>query len=287
MKKLLSVLFILSALFTFKFAYSEKFDHVFLWQVRASVTEKEILEIKSYGVTTIQSTRLLDNSDDDIKAYLDLAAKHNLKVIPFLHIFVPKNRKTDGCQFSERGKYLVKKFYNHKAVYAWHTLDEPVQHNWTKKCQQDLHDFVKSVDPSSKVIISTNMFKQEHYDKYFEPNAVDIIDLHKYSNPVANWKQEQMLDMYKKNKPDKDLEIFITLRAFNAPHRKLRKDLKSDSMISNYNKLFQAKNLTNNLGIYGWNLNPNVGIQKSEDIKRQFIDVLKRHQYYLKKNIVK
>lgn len=280
-KKLLltSILFI--ALLSFKFTYSSDFEHVFLWQVRASVTEKEIQEIKKYGVTTIQSTRLLDNSDVDIKSYLDLASKYDLKVIPFLHIFVNK-KQNDNCKFSPRGQELVRKFFKHKAIYAWHTLDEPVQHNWTKKCQQNLHDFIKSIDPKSKVIISTNMFKQEHYDQYFEPNAIDIIDLHKYSNPNANWKQVQMLDMFKKNNPIKDIEVFITLRAFNAPHKPLRKDLKRNSITYNYNKLFIENSLTKNIGFYGWNLNPNKGIQKSPNIKKQFIETLNLHKQNVK-----
>ena len=256
---------------------NENFSHVFLWQVKAPITDTEMAQLKNYGVTTIQSFRLLDKSEAEILNYLDLALKYDIKVMVYLQIFVERLRGSQGCKLNERGRELLKKYYHHQAIYAWHTLDEPAQHDWSKQCQQDLHDYVKSVNPDLKVMISTNIFTQEHYDNYFAPTAMDVMDLHKYSNPNAKWKQMQMLELYEKNSTQKDIELIITLRAFNAPHKKLRLDMTPTSLIDNYNKLVQNNTLTKNLGFYGWDLSSNLGIKKSDYIRQQFLDVLHQH----------
>ena len=251
--------------------------HVFLWQVRAPITEEEMAQIKGYGVTTIQSFRLLDNTEDVIQDYLDLALKYELNVIVYLQRFVERLNDNTGCHLNKKGRMMIEKYHQHNAIYAWHTLDEPAQHDWTRQCQQDLHDYVKSVDSTAKVMISTNIFTQEHYDQYFQPTAMDIMDLHKYSNPNANWKQIQMLELYEKNSPEKDIELIITLRAFNAPHKALRLDMSETSLIENYQKIFLDNGMTNNVGFYGWDLSTNVGIKRSEFIREQFLAVLNEH----------
>ena len=254
-----------------------EFSHVFLWQVKAPITDAQMKQIKDYGVTTIQSFRLLDKSESDVMNYLDLALKHDLKVMVYLQIFVERIRGSQGCRLNDRGRELLDKYHQHPAIYAWHTLDEPAQHDWSKQCQQDLHDYIKSVNPELNVMISTNIFTQEHYDNYFQPTAMDIIDLHKYSNPNAKWKQVQMLELFELNSAEYDIELIITLRAFNAPHKKLRLDMTSTSLVDNYNKLVRNNTLTKNLGFYGWDLSSNLGIKESAYIRAQFLDVLDLH----------
>ena len=269
-------------LFTFLISaqpvFSENTAHVFLWQVQAPITDAEMAEIKQLGVTTIQSFGLLEKNKTDVQNYLDLALKYDLKVMAYLQRYVERIDENQGCRLNEKGKQMVKTYHQHKAIYAWHTLDEPVIHDWSKQCQQDLHDYIKSVDPNLKVMISTNIFRQEHYDDYFQPTALDIMDLHKYSNPIAGWKQLQMLELYKENQTKKNIELIITLRAYNAPHKKLRKDMTADSLIKNYNTLFRNNSLTESVGFYGWDLSTNLGIIKSDYIRQQFMTVLDQHQ---------
>ena len=112
---------------------------------------------------------------------------------------------------------------------------------------------------------------------FFQPTAMDIMDLHKYSNPIASWKQFQMLDMYEKNRPKNDIELILTLRAYNAPHKKLRKDMTANSLIENYNKLFRNNTLTYSVGFYGWDLSTNIGINRSPYIYEQFMQVMDQH----------
>ena len=152
--------------------------------------------------------------------------------------------RINQCKITYEGRVLLKQLSAHSAIYAWHTFDEPYLHkNATAACQRDIYDELKELTPNIPVMISYNNSRSIYYWKNFTPDAADIVDFHRYSNPYPGKQQTALLELAKKNFNLADKTVIVTIRAFNSPDDS-RVPMTSDSLVKSYEHFFIDNNIT-------------------------------------------
>jgi hypothetical protein len=241
---------------------------VLMWQVQQTGPDGDFALLKSLGVTAVQASRLASWPDAEVSAYLDGAAREGLAVIVYLGIF----RQGTGadCAYTEAASRFIASWKSHSAIFAWHSLDEPAGHGITADCQRALYRAIKRQDPERPVMLSTNNADDESYAKYFAEDAFDIYEVHKYVNPRPDDAQRRLIELLRAHRTG-DYPVIVTLRAYNAPHKPLRREMTSGSFREQYEFFIEEPGLTRNFGFYGWDLSPNRGIKNDPEIRADFV----------------
>lgn len=237
-----------------------------MWQVHQSVSDAQLDEFNTLGINTIHSFNIVSWPDKQIKEYLDRAAAHGIHVIAYIG-FV-KSSSPGWIYDKERAKEFINKWKNHPAILAWHILDEPIN-RYSKSFQEEIYQFVKSLDTERPVMISFNGGPAHQWREYFTEEAFDILDIHRYPNPELN-REEELIKGFLKART-KNYPVIVTLRAFNGPKWV---DLPSGSIKAQFN-LFKKHNLRNNIAFYGWHLSPNTGLNRLPEMYDEVKALLK------------
>jgi hypothetical protein len=245
----------------------EKFldSHIrMMWQVHYYVSDKQLEEFSKLGINVIQSFGIMYWTDVQIKQYLDMALAHNIKVVVYLGGFV----RGDGEYDEKAIQKFIQKWAYHLAIWAWHTLDEPIN-RYSKFFQEEIYQFVKSLDHERPIMISFNGGPAYHWKEYFTEKAFDILDIHRYPNPKLD-REEELIKGFLKART-KNYPVIVTLRAFNGPKWV---DLPSGSIKAQLD-LFKKYNMGDNIAFYGWALSPNVGLNELPDMYSEVKAVLR------------
>lgn len=243
-----------------------------MWQVQQTGPKGDFEELRSLGINTVQASRLATWPAADVQAYLDGAERTGLKVIVYLGIF--RKGSDANCDYSPEALQFMRTYKSHPAIYAWHTVDEPAEHDITVACQRRLYRLVKTEDPGRPVMISTNNNSQSKYSRYFAEDAFDIFEMHKYVNPRPGVSQQLLMSLFKSNRR-RDYPVIVTLRAYNAPQREKREAMTSDSLQEQYRFFIEEPKLTRNVAFYGWGLSPSVGIKDDPALREQFVTLMR------------
>ena len=245
-----------------------------MWQVHPYLSAEEIFYLSEVGINVVQSFPFFKSSDSVISEFLALAEKHGIGVIPYVGSFVDFSKR--DCKISVEGRNSLLQLSNSRAIYAWHAFDEPFLHQKaTAECQLAIYDELKQLTPQIPVMASYNNSRAIHYWRNFTPDAADIIDLHRYSNPYPGEQQQALVDLARKNFKFDSKTVIVTIRAFNSPDES-RELMTSDSLLESYNHFFIENSVTDNIGFYGWHLSPNIGIKNLPEVRRQFVRIMER-----------
>jgi hypothetical protein len=238
-----------------------------MWQVQQSGPQGDFALLKSLGVTAVQASRLAGWPEAEVRGYLDGAAREGLAVFVYLGIF----RQGTGadCAYDEQAHRFIETWKSHPAIFAWHSLDEPAGHGISADCQRALYRAIKARDPKRPVMISTNNADDESYAKYFAEDAFDIFEMHKYVNPRPADAQRRLLELLRAHRT-REYPVIVTLRAYNAPRKLLRRAMTAGSFQEQYEFFIERPGLTRNFGFYGWDLSPNRGIKNDPEIREDF-----------------
>jgi len=241
---------------------------VMMWQVTGRDYASDFREIKSMGANTVQSFALAGEDPAYVDGYLKAADEAGLGVVAFVGKFI--DGQDDSCALSPAGADFVRSHAGAPALLAWHTVDEPTNHQITKACQRRIYDQMKAIDPKHPVLVSINFTKQQEYDGYFDERAFDILDLHKYPNPDVGPAQERLLSTFKQNRHRK-YRVIVTLRAFDSPGKATRASMREGTLFQQYEYFFGRDKVGNDIGFYGWRLAPNRGIAQIDWLKAEFL----------------
>lgn len=242
--------------------------YVLMWQVLKDATDADLEFLKSKGVNLIQAFMITNWGDAVIHAYLDRAKAHGLGVV----FSLGRLMKNEGGRYSfgSEAAYHIDKWKTHPAVFAWHTIDEPANLNRRISIEDQvaMYKFVKSRDPSHPVFVDGNWTTLEHYQCCFTEDAFDILDIHAYG-VVPGSRQLNLIKQFRAHRT-RDYPLIITLLAFGTSSQ----PFPSDSLERQYVFFFKKNRLTQNIGFYGWHLNPDKNyISNDPDIKRQFVEL--------------
>jgi hypothetical protein len=240
---------------------------VMMWQVTGRDYAGDFRQLRQMGVNVAQSFALAGMEPAYVEGYFEAAEAAGIGVVAFIGNFV--EGKDAGCALSAAGEDFVRAHAAAPALLAWHTVDEPVNHQVTKSCQRRLYEQVKSLDPRHPVLVSINFTKQREYDEYFEERAFDILDLHRYVNPAVGPAQQRLVDLFRQNRT-RDYRVIVTLRAFDAPAKVRRQYLQEGTLFSQYQYFFETNGIGKDIGFYGWRLAPNLGISQIDWLKAEF-----------------
>lgn len=123
-----------------------------------TVKEMGVTHVHVYGLT---SPPLTVETYDKIDAYLDLAYKHDLKVMFDLN----GNTRVANEELEEM-KVIVSKYRSHPAVGIWYLSDEPDNHNISHHQLAPFYRMIKEESPNIPVAIchawSTNWYRYNH-----------------------------------------------------------------------------------------------------------------------------
>lgn len=246
---------------------------VLMWQVTGDGIAADFEVLAKAGVNAVQSFSLSRQPQEYVDAYMDAAAKQKLGVVAFVGNFV---EGMDGaCALSESGVAFVRRYASHPGLAAWHSVDEPANHDVSKECQRRVYARLKELDPKHPVFLSINFTKQSEYDRYFAEDAFDVLDLHKYVNPHVGRGQRSLVTLFKSNRK-RAYPVIVTLRAFNAPGKVKRMDMRPGTLLEQYRFFFEEQKLTRNIGFYGWRLAPNKGIRQIDWVRAEFEEFAQR-----------
>jgi len=248
---------------------------VMMWQVTGRDYAADFRDVKALGVNTVQSFALAGEDPSYVDGYLKAADAAGLGVVAFLGKFI--EGQDTNCALSPPGADFVRSHAGAPALLAWHTVDEPVNHQITKACQRRIYDQVKSIDPKHPVLISLNFTKQQEYDGYFDERAFDILDLHRYPNPDVGPAQQRLLSVFKQNRHRK-YRVIVTLRAFEAPGKERRMNMREGTLHEQYSFFFGPDKVGNDIGFYGWRLAPNLGVAQIDWLKSEFVQLNQEKQ---------
>jgi hypothetical protein len=240
---------------------------VMMWQVTGKDYAGDFSALKAAGVNVAQSFALARMDPGYVDGYLEAAAAAGIGVVAFIGNFIQGNDAS--CALSPAGQDFVRSRAASPALLAWHTVDEPVNDNITKECQRRIYGQVKSLDPRHAVMVSINFTKQSEYDAYFDEAAFDIVDLHRYPNPDIGPAQQRLIDTFRANRT-RNYRVIVTLRAFDAPQKARRVNMRTGNLDSQYEYFFRTNHVTDDIGFYGWRLAPNLGISQIDGLKSEF-----------------
>ncbi len=239
---------------------------VLMWQVPWNTTEGDLAYLASQGITHTQSFAHGGRPDEDVLEHLEALKRHGLKAF----VYLGKLRQTpNGCRYPARTVDRILKMKDNPTIAAWHTVDEPANHDISKECQRDLYEQVKALDPDRPIMVSTNNNRRFKYSEFFTEDAFDILDIHYYVNPHIARGQQNLINFFKEFRT-RDYPVIITFRAFESPHRPNRKKMVPGSFGDQYNFFIADAGVTRNFGFYGWKLSPNVGIKRLPNLQRDF-----------------
>jgi hypothetical protein len=238
-----------------------------MWQVQEDEPNGQFDYLKRMGVDGIQAFRLATWPAEVVEAYFDAAQQSGLKVVVYIGVF-REGIKAD-CRYSDEGLTFIRNYRLHPAIFAWHTLDEPAEHDISKACQRALYVAVKELDPDRPIMLSANNNTSGKYRKFFDESAFDILEMHKYVNPHISSKEKNLVKLFRENR-SRDYPVIITLRAFNAPHKPRRKAMVPGSLRDQYDFFVEQSGITPHFGLYGWDLAPNKGIRQLDDLRAEF-----------------
>ncbi|MFA6106503.1 MAG: glycosyl hydrolase 53 family protein [Patescibacteria group bacterium] len=271
-----------------------------MWQVKRDTSDEELKFFQEAGINTIQDSNIAKWKDEEISKYLDLAKKHSMKVMVSVVIFNKcscddrSDCTSDGICKTGEGSWrptkiiksdsgqdisisdFINKWKNNDAVLAWMTFDEPKIKKVNKSSQEYTYRFIKNIDPVHPIFLNTNINTQEGYDNYYTEKAFDILDIHHYVRGKIEKSQEDLIKFFKANKKS-NFPVIITLRAFNRrdPDKDPIPDMNAEnSLQKQYDFFIKNSDITDNVGFYGWSLNPNMGINQVAEIKKQFVDLI-------------
>jgi hypothetical protein len=247
---------------------------VMMWQVTGPNYAADFRALANLGVNTVQSFPLARQDSTYVSGYLAAADTAGVGVIPFLG----RDGKGAACTLSSAGEAFVRRYASHRAIVAWHSIDEPAGHDISKECQRKVYLQVKALDASRPVMVSTNFTRQQDYDRYFAEDAFDVLELHRYVNPDVSAAQRTLLERFRQNRGRKNYPTIVTLRAFNAPHKSSRRDMRAGGLQQQFSFFFETEyKVDDHIGFYGWRLAPNEGISQMEWLRREF-EVLARQK---------
>lgn len=242
---------------------------VLMWQVQKDVTDQDLAIMNGKGVNIIQSFRIRQWNEKEIASYLDRARTAGMKVIIPLTSFVKKKGNSWVVAPGMGDVAFIKKWKDNPALFAWQLFDEPA--NPDKRIpasvQEEAYRRIKVLDPKAVVYQSWNGTSDDHYRCCFSEDSFDILDIHAYVSDGIGKRQKKLLEEFRKHRM-KTYPVVITLRVCDGPD--LKKDLPPDGLRNQYDFFFKKNKVTKNIGFYGWDLNPNRGINQVPDIMRQF-----------------
>ena len=244
---------------------------VLMWQVQQSGPAGDFALLRKLGVNSVQASRLASWPASEVQAYLDGAQSSGLRVFVYLGVF----RKGQGadCRYTDEALRFIRTYKEHPAIFAWHSLDEPAGHGISRECQRALYRTIKELDPGRPIMISSNNDEPHDYARYFAEDAFDIYEMHKYVNPRPADPQRRLLELLRTHRT-RNYPVIVTLRAFNAPHKLLRREMTPGSFREQYEFFVASPGLTPSFGFYGWDLSPNRGIKNDPEIRSAFMDFM-------------
>jgi len=252
---------------------------VMMWQVTGPSYAADFRTLATLGINTVQSFPLARQDSAYMSGYLEAADKAGLGVIPFLG----RDGEGEACRLSSAGEGFVRRYASHRAIVAWHSIDEPAGHDISKACQRKVYLQVKALDASRPVMVSINFTRQQDYDRYFAEDAFDVLELHRYVNPDVSAAQRTLLERFRQNRGGKNYPTIVTLRAFNAPHKSSRRDMRAGGLQQQFAFFFETEyKVDDHVGFYGWRLAPNEGISQIDWLHKEFA-VLARQKFTTKR----
>lgn len=240
---------------------------VMMWQVAGEDPASGFAELAALGVNTVQSFGLAWTKPDYVERYLAAAESAGIAVIPFIG-----DRPRDparSCGLPAAGADFIRRHRESSAIVAWHSADEPSLREVSRECQRRLYAEIKAIDPARPVLVSINYTTQREYDGYFAEDAFDVLDLHKYVNPRVGRSQRNLVELFRRNRK-KAYPVIMTLRAFDAPAKPLRLDMREGGLAAQYRFFIEESGITRNVGFYGWDLSSNLGIPRVPWLRREF-----------------
>jgi hypothetical protein len=245
---------------------------VLMWQVTGDGFATDLPALQRLGINAVQSFGLSRKPAAFVDGYLRAAEAAGLVVIPYVGINLQSAR--EQCELTQEGADFVRRYASNPVIAAWHSADEPSNHGVSKACQARLYQKLKELDPTRPIMVSTNFTKQSEYDAYFAENGFDILDLHRYVNPSIARAQRNLVTLFRKNQT-RSYPVIVTLRAFNAPQRVRRVDMRKGDLIAQYRFFFEDERLGGNIGFYGWELAPNKGISQIPALRSEFEQLMR------------
>lgn len=245
---------------------------VMMWQVTGDGFANDLPALRRMGINAVQSFALSKKPAAYVDEYLRAAEVAGLVVIPYVGINLQSAR--EQCELTQASADFVRRYASNPIIVAWHSADEPSNHGVSKACQARLYQKLKELDPKRPVMVSTNFTKQSEYDTYFSENAFDILDLHRYVNPGIARSQRNLVGLFRKNRT-RTYPVIVTLRAFNAPQRVRRADMRKGDLMAQYRFFFEDERLGGNIGFYGWELAPNKGISQIPALQSEFEQLMR------------
>lgn len=194
-------------------AYENNEFPMIMYAVPAS--DSNFKEVKSLGINYVHmyaltSGTLTKKKLTEIESYLDLAQKHNLKVLFDLNGLdrVPKG-KIDEIEV------LVKKFKNHPAIGYWYLFDEPDNKKISAKQLKPYYDLIKKESPDIPIAICHGWTK--NWNTYSNVQDVLLHDIYpvlgeKFPNSKLN---SQTVFTHAAIKQRKNNKIIPVIQFFN------------------------------------------------------------------------
>ncbi len=126
-----------------------------------SPTDTNFSYIKSLGFDYVHRYVLASDKEDIVRQYMDMAAKHNLKVM--LDVSGPLRKLNKGKiteqQAIEEFTAIIKLWKNHKAVGFWYIYDEPHRPGMSPERLMKFHQIVKKETPNIPDAIAISWIK--------------------------------------------------------------------------------------------------------------------------------
>ena len=137
--------------------------------------DSNFAEVKRVGFDTVHRYRLASRAPADVKAYLDMADKHGLKVMMDVSAFVdPRHSPAKDMAPDERLEALrtaIRTWKSHPALGFWYVYDEPAPKVMSPASLKQIHDTVKAETPDIPTAIA-----QHWGEKWWEyMPCVDIV----------------------------------------------------------------------------------------------------------------
>lgn len=238
---------------------------VLLWQVNPiqAQIKQSMCDLSEKGVTHVQSFSLFRKSDDYIKEYLSTADECKVRVVVNIG---------ESILNIEEAAEKVRKWNNYQSIEYWQAADEIEIEEIAS-----VNKRIRSIEKISmkKIFVSINKINEKQVSQIVDQVQAHHYDFHKYINPLLGHQQfAQMMAAKKTVRLPKTYSM--TARAFNSPHKTRRINLVKGELIKEI-KYYKDNNVRD-IGIYGYNLNPNVGIADDVYILKDFEAAMALHQ---------
>jgi hypothetical protein len=234
-----------------------------LWGVSSLVAEDEFVKIRQAGFNIVYTGNVATDSESRAQAYMDAAARHGLRVLLPLYLFV-KDRTTGTFTRIPKEPFLdvpgatrfVERWKNHPATWGYLLVDEPELHGITKAFQREMYSFLKGLD-SQKLAVSAFSFNtsEEKIRSSFDDGAFDVMEFHWYLDVTTattpeQWERDarrrvRLLEKYRTRR----FPIIVTLQTFEWKSGRFNSPV---GKLARYAELFRRLGIGDGFGAWAY-----------------------------------